>query len=94
MSDVEKAVEEFLNFCENADSDAVVTTEKGLPSREALREFLKEHEEHISPTAYQMKAAGNTMVFIFYDQEAYGDRTYFYCVEDGKVYSDYFSIGD
>lgn len=68
--------------------------EKGLPSREALREFLKEHEECGSPTAYQMKAAGNMMVFLYCEQEAYGDRTYFYCEEDGKVYSDYFSIGD
>lgn len=68
--------------------------EKGLPSREALREFLKEHDYCTSPSALQMKADGSTMVFIFYDQEAYGDRAYFYCEEDGKVYSNYFSIGD
>lgn len=68
--------------------------ENGLPSREALREFLKEHDYRTSPTAFQLKADGNTMMFLYYDQEAYGDRTYFYCVEDGKVYSNYFSIGD
>ena len=68
--------------------------EKGLPSKEALHEFLKEHDYRTSPTAFQMKADGNTMTFLYYDQEAYGDRTYFYCKEDGKVYSNYFSIGD
>ncbi|GEM_PF-1425906 len=79
---------------EMATAPLVNIPENGLPSREALREFLKEHDYCISPTAFQMKADGNTMTFLYYDQEAYGDRTYFYCVEDGKVYSNYFSIGD
>lgn len=68
--------------------------DKGLPSEEALREFLREHEYQITPSAFEMKASGRTMVFLYYVQEAYGDRTYFYCEEDGKVYSNYFSIGD
>lgn len=68
--------------------------EKGLPSQEALHEFMKEHEYQITPSAFEMKASGKTMVFLHYVQEAHGDRTYFYCEEDGKVYSNYFSIGD
>ena len=66
---------------------SVSIPEKGLPSKEALHEFLKEHDYRTSLTAFQMKADGNTMTFLYYDQEAYGDRTYFYCEEDGKVCS-------
>lgn len=68
--------------------------EKGLSSREALNEFLKTHECKFLPTAIDVARSGKKLVFIFLEQEAYGDRTYFYCEEDGKVYSDYFSIGD
>ena len=96
MNDIERAVAEFLKFCETADSTAVdeIKLDKGLPSREALREFLKEHIANFHPTASEMRDTGNTMVFLYYDQEAWGDRTYYYCKEDGEVYSDYFSIGD
>ncbi len=68
-------------------NSSVSIPEKGLPSKEALHEFLKEHDYRTSLTAFQMKADGNTMTFLYYDQEAYGDRTYFYCEEDGKVCS-------
>lgn len=68
-------------------NSSVSIPEKGLPSKEALHEFLKEHNYRTSLTAFQMKADGNTMTFLYYDQEAYGDRTYFYCEEDGKVCS-------
>lgn len=68
--------------------------EKRLSSREALNEFLKTHECKFSPTAIDAARSGKTLVFIFLEQEAYGDRSYYYCEEDGTVYSDYFSIGD
>lgn len=68
-------------------NSSVSIPEKGLPSKEALHEFLKEHDYRTSLTAFQMKADGNTMTFLYYDQEANGDRTYFYCEEDGKVCS-------
>ena len=37
---------------------------------------------------------GKKLVFIFLDQEAYCDRSYYYCEEDDTVYSEYLSIGD
>ena len=47
-----------------------------------------------STSAYKAEQAGKKLVYLFYDQEAYGDRTYYYCEEDDTVYSNYFSIGD
>lgn len=73
---------------------AVAIPEKGLPSREALREFLDKHEYSLGKSAYEAKKEGKKLVFLFLDWEPYGDRTYYYCEDDGKVYSDYFSIGD
>lgn len=65
------------------------------PEREALRRFLGEHECQFSlNSAYEAERAGKKLVFLYYDQEAYGDRTYYYCEEDDTVYSNYFSIGD
>lgn len=92
MSDVKKAVTESLNFYSAAVDGMDLS--KGLPSREALREFLKGHRESFHPTASEMMSMGKTMAFIYYIQEAFGDRIYYYCKEDGVVYSDYFSIGD
>lgn len=67
----------------------------GLPNRRALKEFLDSHEYSIALNgATEARKAGKTLVFLFYDQEAYGDRSYYFCEEDNKVYSDYFSIGD
>lgn len=72
---------------------SVAIPEKGLPSREALREFLKQHE-YSTTSAYEAERAGKKLVYLFCDQEAYGDRSYYFCEEDGTVYSNYFSIGD
>lgn len=71
---------------------SVIIPKDGLPNREALQEFLKQHE-YSSTSAYKAEQAGR-VVYLFYDQEAYGDRTYYYCEEDDTVYSNYFSIGD
>ena len=71
---------------------SVSIPEKGLPNREALWEFLKNHN-YRAESAYEAEKAGKKLVFLFYDQESYGDRTY-YCEEDNEVYSNYFSIGD
>lgn len=51
-------------------NSSVSIPEKGLPSKEALHEFLKEHDYRTSLTAIQMKTDGNTMTFLYYDQEA------------------------
>ena len=72
---------------------SVIIPKDGLPNREALQEFLKQHE-YSSTSAYKAEKAGKKLVYLFYDQEAYGDRTYYYCEEDDTVYSHYFSIGD
>lgn len=72
---------------------SVSIPEKGLTSREALREFLKQHE-YSTTSAYEAERSGKKMAYLFYDQEAYGDRTYYYCEEDDTVYSNYFSVGD
>ena len=72
---------------------SVIIPKDGLPNREALQEFLKQHE-YSSTSAYKAEQAGNKLVYLLYDQEAYGDRTYYYCEEDDTVYSNYFSIGD
>lgn len=71
----------------------VVISSDGLPSREALREFLKQHK-YDTKSAYEVERAGKKLVFLYCDQEAYGDRSYYYCEEDDTVYSNYFSIGD
>lgn len=71
----------------------VTIPEKGLPNREALRDFLGKHNGYLG-SAYEAEKAGKKLVFLFYDQEAYGDRSYYYCEEDDTVYSNYFSIGD
>lgn len=65
-----------------------------LPSKEALLEFLKTHKYKSLPTAIDAARSGKKLVFIFLDQEAYGDRSYYYCEEDYIVYSEYLSIGD
>ena len=73
----------------------VAIPKNGLPNREALRRFLGEQECQCSlNSAYEAEQAGKKLVFLYYDQEAYGDRTYYYCEEDDTVYSNYFSIGD
>ena len=72
---------------------SVSIPKEGLPSREALWEFLKQHE-YSTTSAYEAEKAGKKLIYLFYDQESYGDRTYYYCEEDDKVYSNYFSIGD
>lgn len=73
---------------------SVIIPKDGLPNREALQEFLKQHK-YSSTSAYKAEqAGGKKLVYLFYDQEAYGDRTYYYCEEDDTVYSNYFSIGD
>ena len=67
----------------------------GLPNRQALREFLDSHEVSLALNgASEARRAGKTLTFLYCDQEAYGDRSYYFCKKDGKVYSDYFSIGD
>ena len=66
-----------------------------LPNRQALREFLDSHEVSLALNgASEARRAGKTLTFLYCDQEAYGDRSYYFCEEDGKVYSNYFSIGD
>lgn len=73
----------------------VTIPKDGLPSLEALRQFLGEHEYRCSlNSAYEAERAGKKLAFLYCDQEAYGDRTYYYCEEDDTVYSNYFSIGD
>lgn len=72
---------------------SVIISKDGLPNWEALQEFLKQHE-YSSTSAYKAEQAGKKLVYLFYHQEAYGDRTYYYCEEDDTVYSNYFSIGD
>lgn len=72
---------------------SVPIPKEGLPNREALWEFLKNHN-YRAESAYEAEKAGKKLVFLFYDQESYGDRTYYYCEEDNSVYSNYFSIGD
>lgn len=69
-------------------------TKAMLPSKEALNEFLKTHKYNFFPTAIEAIRSGKKLVFIFLDQEAYGDRSYYYCEEDDTVYSEYLSIGD
>ena len=67
----------------------------GLPNRQALREFLDSHEVSLALNgASEARRAGKTLTFLYCDQEAYGDRSYYFCEEDEKVYSDYFSSGD
>lgn len=67
----------------------------GLPSRKVLKDFLSNHEYSLSLNgAAEAKRSGKTLVFLYCDQEAYGDRSYYFCKEDNKVYSNYFSIGD
>lgn len=67
----------------------------GLPNRQSLKEFLDSHEYSLALNgASEARRAGKTLTFLYCDQEAYGDRSYYFCEEDGKVYSDYFSIGD
>ena len=63
-----------------------------LPSKEALLEFLKAHEYKSFPPAIDVARSGKKLVFVFLDQEAYGDRSYYYCEEDDTVYSEYLSI--
>ena len=54
---------------------SIVIPKDGLPSREALRQFLGEHECRYSlNSAYEAERAGKKLVFLYYDQEAYGDR--------------------
>lgn len=65
-----------------------------LSSKEELLEFLKTHKYKSCPSAIDIMRSGKSLVFIFLDWEAYGDRSYYYCEEDDTVYSDYFSIGD
>ena len=72
---------------------SVVIPKKGLTSREALRAFLEQHK-YSATSAYEAERAGKKLVYLFCDQEAYGDRSYYFCEEDGTVYSNYFSIGD
>ena len=72
---------------------SVVIPENGLPSRKALRAFLEQHE-YSTTSAYEVERAGKKLVYLFCDQEAYGDRSYYCCEEDDTVYSNYFSIGD
>lgn len=69
-------------------------TKAMLPSKEALNEFLKTHKYKFFPAAIEAIRSGKKLVFIFLDQEAYGDRSYYYCEEDDTVYSEYLSIGD
>lgn len=71
----------------------VIIPKDGFPNREALREFLKQHK-YSTTSAYEAERAGKKLTYLFCDQEAYGDRTYYYCKEDDTVYSNYFSIGD
>ena len=67
----------------------------GLPNRQSLKEFLDSHEVSLALNgASEARRAGKTLTFLYCDQEAYGDRSYYFCKKDGKVYSDYFSIGD
>lgn len=69
--------------------------EGGFSTREALKEFLDRHECSLRTDGVaKARKEGKTLVFLYCDQEAYGDRSYYFCKEDGKVYSDYFSIGD
>lgn len=63
-------------------------------SREGFLAFYKIHEVHYSPTAHKKEREGGTMLFLYCDQEAYGDRTYYLCEEDNCIYSNYYSIGD
>lgn len=66
-----------------------------LSSRKALADFLDKHEYSLRlDGASEARRNGKKLFFLFLDQEAYGDRTYYFCEEDGVVYSDYFSIGD
>ena len=66
----------------------------GLPNRQSLKEFLDSHEYSLALNGTsEARRGGKTLIFLYCDQESYGDRSYF-CKEDGKVYSDYFSIGD
>lgn len=73
---------------------AVSIPEKGLPSTEALRDFLSKHQYSLSKSAFEAEKEGKKLVFLFLEWEAYGDRAYYYCEEDDTVYSNYFSIGD
>ena len=67
----------------------------GLPNRQSLKEFLDSHEYSLALNgASEARRGGKTLIFLYFDQEYYGDRSYYFCKEDGKVYSDYFSIGD
>lgn len=80
---------------ERRESASIEIPTGGLPNRRALKEFLDSHEYSLELNgATEARKAGKTLVFLFYDQEAYGDRSYYFCEEDNKVYSDYFSIGD
>lgn len=67
----------------------------GFPTGKPSVNFLGEHKTSYSiNSAFEAEQSGKKLVFLFYDQEAYGDRTYYYCEEDDTVYSNYFSIGD
>ena len=67
----------------------------GLPNRQSLKEFLDSHEYSLALNgASEARRGGKTLIFLYCDQESYGDRSYYFCKEDEKVYSDYFSIGD
>ena len=67
----------------------------GLPNRQSLKEFLDSHEYSLALNGTsEARRGGKTLIFLYCDQESYGDRSYDFCKEDGKVYSDYFSIGD
>ena len=58
----------------------------GLPNRQALREFLDSHEVSLALNgASEARRAGKTLTFLYCDQENYGDRSYYFCEEDGKV---------
>ena len=45
---------------------SVIIPKDGLPNREALQEFLKQHE-YSSTSAYKAEQAGKKLVYLFYD---------------------------
>lgn len=66
-----------------------------LETKEELREFLKNHECNLETNgAYKAERNGKVLHFLYCEQAAYGDWSYYFCEEDGKVYTSYFSIGD
>lgn len=58
------------------------------------RSLSKMNTNELRDLAVSLGADRKKLVFLYYDQEACGDRTYYYCEEDDTVYSNYFSIGD